>query len=375
MEHFALVVPEFKRKMCSLDPIMAKENFISDFKENESLVSCFLVKAKTLSRTRTGNPFLKIRLADRTGETEGRIWERAQELDPHFSVNDVVRVRATVERYQDKLQLNIAAIDRLEPNEIDPRAFLPASPEDPEELWQQLKKLASQVRNHHLQNLLQAFLSDRSFVREMKLAPAAKSIHHAYLGGLLEHTVSVARLLGRLCDHYPQLDRDLLITAALLHDVGKLEELTYQQYFDYSDAGRLLGHIVLGTQRIKEKISKIKDFPQTLSLSLLHLIVSHHGELEFGSPKRPKTLEAFALHYADDLDGKINHLTRLLEAEKEDPSHWTTFQRIFDRYMFKGNAREDLSPQTPAVGPEDEGEPRNYSFLDQLAGSTKKEPG
>lgn len=352
---------------------MENKRFVTELRENESLVSSFLVRAKTLGNTRSGKPFLRISLADRTGETEGRIWERAQKLDDDFRVNDVIRVRAKVERYQDKLQLNISDIERLDPEEVDPALFLPNCPEDTEELWQQLKDLAAQVQNLHLKHLLQTFLSDRTFVQQMKQAPAAKSMHHAYLGGLLEHTVSVTRLLSRICDHYPRLDRDLLITAGILHDIGKLEEFSYQLYLDYTDVGRLLGHVVLGAQRVQEKIDKLESFPPTLSLTLQHLMVSHHGEHEFGAPKRPKTLEAFALHYADDLDAKMNHLTKLLDDERESPSRWTPFQRVYDRYFFKGGEGKEVLPKLQAVESEEAEEPENYSFLDLLAPSTEGE--
>jgi 3'-5' exoribonuclease len=352
---------------------METKRFVTELSEDESLFSSFLVRAKTLGSTRSGNPFLKVRLVDRTGEIEGRIWDRARELDGEFGTNDVVLVRGRVERYKEKLQLNIGSIERLDPTKVDPAIFLPSSPKDIERLWQQLKDLVEQVDNLHLQSLLQTFLSDRSFVQQMKQAPAAKFMHHAYLGGLLEHTVSVTRLLARICDHYPSLDRDLLITAGILHDIGKLEEFSYQQYLDYTDAGRLLGHVVLGAQRVKQKIEKLKGFPPTLSLALQHLVVSHHGEHEFGAPKRPKTLEAFALHYADDLDAKMNHLSTLLEAEREKPSRWTEFQHIYDRYMFKGGTEKEEQQELQAVESKGGVGPENYSFLDQLVAANKGE--
>ena len=353
--------------------LVEKKRFIAELQENQKLVSSFLVKAKTLGKTRSGNPFLRIRLTDHTGETEGRIWERALECDQDFSVNDVVRVRARVERYQDKLQLNISDIERVDPEEVDPTLFLPTSPQNVDELWQQFEDLAKQVKNQHLQRLLQSFLSDRTFVEQMKQAPAAKSMHHAYLGGLLEHTVSVTRLLGRICDHYPRLDRDLLVTAAILHDIGKLEEFSYKLHVDYTDAGRLLGHVVLGVQRVQEKIYKLEGFPPTLSLTLQHLMVSHHGEYEFGAPKRPKTMEAFALHYADDLDAKMNHLSRVLDNEKESPSHWTSFQQVYDRFVFKGTREGQEVADSQVDKSKAEPEPENYSFLDMLDSSAKGE--
>lgn len=352
---------------------METKRFVAELKENESLVSSFLVKAKTLGNTRSGNPFLRVRLADRTGETEARIWDRALELDGDFNLNDVIRVRARVERYQGELQLNISHLERIDPEEIDPSLYLPRGPKDPEDLWLQLKDLAAQVNNSDLKRLLQSFLTDADFVRQMKQAPAAKAMHHAYLGGLLEHTVSVTGLLCRICDHYPRLDRDLLITGSILHDIGKLEEFSYQLQLDYTDAGRLLGHVVLGVQRVQEKITKMKGFSPDLSLALQHLMVSHHGEYEFGSPKRPKILEAFALHYADDLDAKINHVSGLLEAEKESASRWTPFQRVYGRFLFKGTTEETKDVEIQAVGKKEDAESQNYSFLDLLAPATKRE--
>jgi 3'-5' exoribonuclease len=354
---------------------MHQKRFVQELKENDALVSPFLVKAKSLGSTRSGAPFLNVRLGDRTGEVEGRVWERAAELDPTFAVNDVVRVRGRVERYRDQLQLNITEIERLPREQVDPGAFLPRSAADPEALWEELKELAAKVQNGHLTRLLQHFLTDRVFSRQMREAPAAKSMHHAYLGGLLEHTVSVTRLLERLCDHYPNLDRDLLITAGILHDVGKMDELSADIAIDYTDAGRLLGHVVLGAQRVAEKIGQIKGFPLELGLLLQHLIISHHGEYEFGAPRRPKTPEAFALHYADDLDAKMNHLCRLLEAERATPSRWTTFQRAYDRFIYKkGDGTDDhgVSERFPEVGQQGEG-PVNYSLLDQVPSVPKRE--
>ena len=342
------------------------KRFVTELKENENFSSSFLVKAKTLGNTRSGNPFLRIRLADRSGETEGRIWERALELAGEFQVNDVVRLHAKVERYQGELQLNISDLKRLDPSEIDPTLYLPTGPKDPEDQWRRLTDLAAQVKNSYLKRLLRSFFTDVDFVRRMKQSPAAKAMHHAYLGGLLEHTVSVTRLLGRICDHYPRLNRDLLVTGAILHDIGKLDEFSYQLQLDYTDAGRLLGHVVLGVQRVQEKINKIKGFPPDLALALQHLLVSHHGEYEFGSPKRPKTLEAFALNYADDLDAKINHVSGLLDAEQENASRWTPYQRVYGRYLFKGSTEEKKNQGIQAVDKKEEAGPQNYSFLDLL---------
>ena len=352
---------------------METKRFVAELKENESLSSSFLVKAKILGNTRSGNPFLRVRLADRSGETEGRVWERAVELDGEFEINDVVNVRAKVERYQGELQLNISNLERLDPDTVNPTLYLPTGPKDPEDQWLKLTNLATQVKNSHLKRLLQSFLTDPDFVKQMKQSPAAKAMHHAYLGGLLEHTVSVTRLLTRICDHYPRLDRDLLVTGAILHDIGKIEEFSCQLQLDYTDAGRLLGHVVLGVERVQAEINKIKGFALDLSLALQHLMVSHHGEYEFGSPKRPKTLEAFALHYADDLDAKMNHVSGLLDAEQSSASHWTSYQRVYGRYFFKGSAEENKGREIRTLGKEKEAEPQNYSFLDLLIPEGKRE--
>jgi 3'-5' exoribonuclease len=278
-----------------------------------------------------------------------------------------------VERYQSELQLNISDLERIDPKKVNPSLYLPTGPKDPQDLWLELTDLAAQVKNSYLKRLLQSFLTDADFVKKMKQAPAAKIMHHAYLGGLLEHTVSVTRLLGRICEHYPRLDRDLLVTGAILHDIGKLEEFSYQLQLDYTDAGRLLGHVVLGVQLVQEKINKIKGFPSDLSLALQHLIISHHGEYDFGSPKRPKILEAFALHYADDLDAKMNHVSGLLAADQNSDSRWTPYQQVYGRYLFKGSIEDSKDKEIKAQRKKEEAEPQNYSFLDLLAPAGKRE--
>lgn len=355
---------------------METKRFVTELKENESFSTSFLVRAKTLGNTRSGNPFLRLRLADRSGEIEGRIWERALELNGRFEVHDVVRLHAKVERYQGELQLNISDLERLEPDKVDPSLYLPTGPKDPEKLWLQLTDLASQVKNPHLKNLLQSFLTDPEFVKQMKQSPAAKTMHHAYLGGLLEHTVSVTRLVVRICDHYPRLNRDLLVTGGILHDLGKLEEFSYHLRLDYTDAGRLLGHVILGVQRLQEKINKLREFPPDLSLALQHLMVSHHGEYEFGSPKRPKILEAFALHYADDLDAKMNHISALLDADQGSASRWTPYQRAYGRYFYdfyKESTDQKSDWDIENIDKKEEAEPQNYSFLDLLIPEGKRE--
>jgi len=362
---------EPKRRDCSVQQVTSMtghKQMVEDLREHDQVDSHFVVRSKAMATTRTGAPYLNLRLGDRSGEIEGRIWEGAERLDSTFAVNDVVRVRGRVERFRDQLQINVSHLESVPLTSVDPSLFLPRSPEDPERMWRQLRQLAAKVNNQYLRRLLHHLLGQQDLREAMKRAPAAKSMHHAYLGGLLEHTISVTTLLERLCDHYPRLDRDLLITAGICHDIGKIDEFTYGTSLDYTDAGRLVGHVVLGFQRLAAAIEAVPGFPPSLALALEHLLLSHHGEYEFGAPKRPKTPEAFALHYADDLDAKMNHLANLLEREAGGESNWTSFQRVYDRFIYKysGGPAGEEKESRKAAEKHSSAAGENYSLLDQL---------
>jgi 3'-5' exoribonuclease len=215
-----------------------------------------------------------------------------------------------------------------------------------------LRELLNSIRDPHLQALVGRFLSDRAFLAKLKTAPAAKNFHHCYTGGLLEHTLSVCEMAAAVLTHYPELDRDLLLAGAFLHDVGKIRELKQEHQIDYTDEGRLVGHIVLGIEMVVEKQAKLKTFPPELTLRLKHLIISHHGQFEFGSPKRPKFLEAFALHLIDDLDAKMNGLGRFM-AKDRLPGAWTEFNRLFERYFLKGAMSLDKEAAPEPTSPKD----------------------
>ena len=221
-----------------------------------------------------------------------------------------------------------------------------------------LKTLANQIQNRHLRTLIDSFMADHHFVTRFKKAPAAKHFHHGYLGGLLEHTLSVSQMAVRVSEHYPELDCDLLLSGAILHDIGKIEELTVEPTIEYSNKGRLLGHIVLGVMMVEEKLKTLKDFPPELALRLNHLILSHHGEFDFGSPKRPKFLEAFALHLIDDMDAKMNAISKLLKNDRQEGS-WTVFNNLLQRYFYKG----DSSVQTNNKGEDIESKPQGQVKL------------
>jgi len=273
-------------------------------------------------------------LADKSGEVEARIWEGADEISPLFSEGDIVRIKGHSSSYKGKLQITLSSLE-VSKSEIDPALFLESTPGDSSEMMKSLREILRKVKNPHLKGLIDRFLGDPQFVYEFERAPAAKNFHHSYLGGLLEHTLSVCRMSILVAGHYPQLDGELLLTAAFLHDIGKTKELSFDLNMDYTDQGRLIGHVVLGVLLLDKKLDELKEFPEDLAVRLRHLILSHHGEYDFGSPKRPKFLEAFALHLMDDLDAKIKGLGRFMEKDQQEGA-WTDFNRMFERYFLKG---------------------------------------
>jgi 3'-5' exoribonuclease len=309
--------------------------FINQFKRGQSVEGLFLAKEKTVGKTKTGNAYLSLRLADRTGEIEGRVWDKASDFGSLFQKDDVIKVHGEVDEFQGVLQLRVLRLRKAAAGEFEVTDFLPQTAHDVDSMLSEIKGIAESLRNPHLRALLDSFLADEEFVKKFKTAPAAKAMHHVYIGGLLEHTLSVLRLIRLVAPQYKAIDLDLILAGGFLHDIGKVDELAYERAFDYTDRGRLLGHITLTVEKIGKKIQSLPDFPETLSLLLKHLILSHHGEYVFGSPKRPKTLEALLLHHLDDLDAKINGFMAWIEKEKESPSRWTSYHKLFDRFILK----------------------------------------
>ncbi len=322
--------------------------FVADLIEGEPVTSFFLAKQVQVRQRRSGEPYLSLLLADRTGDVAAVMWEGVEEAGKELNDGDIVKVQGLLGTYQRERQLTITRLRRASPEEIALEDYLPRSGQDPAALLTRLREVVDGMGEPHLQGLLRDLLGDAAFLAAFTAAPAAKSIHHAVLGGLLEHTASVVGLCRLLAEYYPALDRDLLLAAAILHDVGKVRELTWERVFDYTDAGRLLGHITLGAILVEERIRAIADFPEALAQRLLHCILSHHGELEWGSPRRPKTLEALVLHYAEDLDGKVNSFLSFAQSHP-DPQHpgWTQFNKALDRYLFfgRGDAGESAQGQ------------------------------
>lgn len=325
--------------------------FVSDIKERDQVDTVFLVKEKITAMAKNGKPYLTLRLMDKTGEVEAKVWDNIDSLTATFERDDFVAVRSKASVYLGKMQLVIAELKRVPETEVALADFLPKAARDIQEMEAELAALLATIGDPQLKRLLTAFFDDPAFMAGYRTAPAAKGMHHVYLGGLLEHSLAVARLVDRIVPLYEGLNRDLLIAGALLHDAGKVREMTYLRSFDYSDEGKLLGHITIGVEMVHEKIAAIAGFPPELAMLLKHMLLSHHGQYEFGSPKRPKTLEATILNYLDDLDSKINGIRTHIGKEPENHSRWTAYHRLYDRYFYKDNlqAGEDGAPPVETI--------------------------
>ncbi len=308
---------------------------LKGFREDEVVSSTFLVAQKTRLLTKSNKPYLALKLMDRTGEVEARVWNRADEAGAAFEAADFVRVRAKIDYYREILQLSVQDIVKLLPGEVDPALFTPTPKKDGEALWKELLGFLNTVKDEGLKGLLLSFFEDEEFAALFKNAAAAKMMHHDYPGGLLEHTVAVARLVASACDIYPELDRDLLVTGALLHDVGKVKELLQFPHKDYSTEGRLMGHIILGVEMVGERLARHPEIGEERAMLLKHLIISHHGLPEFGSPVPPMTLEGFVLNLADDLDAKLMAVRKsLAKVEGEDPG-FSPYHNLLERHLYR----------------------------------------
>jgi 3'-5' exoribonuclease len=284
---------------------------------------------------------LTLKLLDRSGEIEARIWDRADDLGRGFERNDFVRVRGQATLYQGKMQIRVQDVMRVEESKVAAEDFLPKSAFEPDVMLEELQSILHAIKNPHLLALAEAFFADAELMSLLKQAPGAKTIHHPYLSGLLEHTLSLLKLILKVAENYRGIDVDLLLIGGFLHDIGKIYEFSFERSVDYTDAGQLLGHLVMEVELVDRKIATIPDFPTELALLVKHLLVSHHGAYEFGSPKLPQTVEAVILHSLDDLDGKIQAIQNL--PAKEPGSKWTVFHRAYGRSFYRGNSGENGS--------------------------------
>ena len=286
-----------------------KEIYIADlagFEEGKLFDGFFLVLAKQQRTTKTNKPYLNLVLGDKTGQMEARLWEPGDpRIAKDFDRGDVVKVRGSASRFDDRLQMKVDQLRLAQPTEIDKTDLLPATNFSIDELWCRLQKTVASFANPHLKQLIEVILADPAIAAAYREAPAARQLHHAWLGGLLEHVVSLLGLAERVAAHYPLLDRDLLLTGVILHDIGKTRELSWTIGFDYTVEGILIGHIQIGVEMVERAIAGLPDFPQRLKTLVVHMILSHHGKLEFGSPKLPMIPEALALNFVDDFDAKM----------------------------------------------------------------------
>lgn len=315
---------------------MSKQ-FICDIKDRDSINSVFLVKDKIMAMAKNGKPYMNLRLMDKSGDIDGKLWDNVELLDKQFDKDDFVSVRGKASVYLNKMQVVIAEISRMPEDEVSLSDFLPVSPRCIDEMRRELRDVVTSIANTHLQGLMRSFLDDEQFMKQYCAAPAAKGMHHVYLGGLLEHSLALVKLVKSIVPLYHGINEDLLVAGALLHDVGKIHEMSFERAIDYTDAGKLLGHITIGVELVEEKIRQVEGFPRELSMLLKHMLLSHHGQYEYGSPKRPKTIEATVLNYLDDMDSKINGIQAHIAKESASTSRWTAHHRLYDRYFFKCN--------------------------------------
>ena len=313
-----------------------KELFIADLTkfENQSVTAFFAASTKSLRDKKDGGKYLALVLTDRTGSMEARMWDNAAEASPEFEQGDVVKLKAQVCRYQERLQMKVERIRAALDGEYDPADFLPATTKDVDALWAELNGYVASFRDPHLKALLRAFLDDEEIATAFRQAPAAKAMHHAWLGGLLEHVVSLLGVCDLAAKHYPEIHRDLLLTGAVLHDIGTLHELAWRKSFEYTVEGSLLGHITIGLGMIEKKLDSLPDFPPRLRVLVEHMVLSHHGKYEFGSPKLPMIPEAILLHYLDDMDAKMQTVRAEFERAAtagRNGAHMTEWVRAMER--------------------------------------------
>lgn len=355
-----------------------KQIYVNQIGERDPVETVFLVRDCTQAMARNGKPYMTLKLMDCTGEIEARVWERVDELSKLFDKNDFVFVSGRGNLYMNKMQLVVQQLHRVEEADVDLADFLPVSTRPIAEMREELDQLLDSMSDGPLRKLMRAFFDEPEFFRRYSRAPAAKGMHHVFLGGLLEHSLAVAALACDVSKRYAQVDRDLLICGALMHDVGKTAELSYERSFDYTDEGKLVGHIVMGVEMIEERSRTIPEFPRQQVILLKHLLLSHHGQYEFGSPKRPKFLEAVILNFIDDLDSKINGIQTHIDKEPDRAGDWTSYHRLYDRYFYAPREQSPVpdtpSPtvppsteQTPAVR-RNRNEPLGFTLAEQLAG-------
>jgi 3'-5' exoribonuclease len=337
-----------------------KEFFISDCcqHENKVITSNFVVVSKQVKPKKTGDPYLALTLGDRSGHLEAKMWDNVEEVIDAFEQDDFVKIKGLLNKYKNRFQITIHKIRQLGDSEVDFADYLPKTTKDIGELWQTLAGFVATFQNPFLKTLVEAFMADAELAEAYRTAPAAKTLHHAFIGGLLDHVVSLSKSCDLICRNYPQINRDLLLTGAFLHDIGKIHELAYNRSFSYTTRGQLLGHMVIELEMLHAKIALVPGFPADLKTLIEHLIISHHGHYEFGSPKLPMFPEALVLHYLDDLDSKMESMRAHFEREAGSEGAWTSYNASLGRPLLdaaklldkKGDAKRDDSRREAESG-------------------------
>ncbi|MEZ5943586.1 MAG: OB-fold nucleic acid binding domain-containing protein [Planctomycetaceae bacterium] len=316
--------------------------FVNELGDGEQLEEVFLLVDRQLRANRNADMYFLAQLRDRTGQISGLLWNVDEASVAHVQAGDYVRVRGKVQLYQGNMQIILTRIDAVAPSSIDPAEFLPQASRQTSEQFERLWEIVNGMNNADLRKLAQCFLDDEEVRDGLMKAPAGIRMHHAYQGGLLEHIVNLCEAAIRLADLYPNIDFELVLIGAILHDIGKLRELAYETSFTYTDEGQLIGHLVIGVEMLNEQILRFeaatgREFPRELALRVKHMLLSHHGTYEFGSPKLPMTPEAIALHHLDNLDAKTNEFMSLIDSDPNSDSNWTPYQSNMQRKLFKGS--------------------------------------
>src|SRR5579859_1063862 len=329
-----------------------KDFFLSDCPrfENKVITSSFVVISKQVKPKKTGEPYLALTLGDRCGQIDAKMWDNVEDALDAFEQEDFLKIKGLLNKYKNRFQLTIHKLRKLGDSEIDFGDYLPKTTKDVEELWRTLTGFIATLQDDNLRALVQSFMADPEIADAYKSAPAAKSLHHAYIGGLLDHVVSLFRSCDLVCQNYPQVNRDLLLTGAFLHDIGKIHELTYNRSFSYTTKGQLLGHMIIELEMLQAKLALQPDFPEELKTLIEHLIISHHGQYDFGSPKLPMFPEALMLHYLDDLDSKMEAMRAQFERESTLEGAWTSYNASLGRPLL--NTDKFLSPKKSAPADE-----------------------
>jgi 3'-5' exoribonuclease len=354
-----------------------KSPYVSELQANQPAQGTFLVTYKEVRHKKSGEPYLSMTLADRTGDLDAKMWDNAAEVADAFDRDDFVHIKGLLQVFQNRPQLTVHKLQPVAAVAVDISDFLPASKRDRDEMFREIEGWIEGMGDPHFRGLLQGIFSNPAVALAFRTAPAAKTVHHAWIGGLIEHVLSLCNLAKMTAAHYSGIDFDLLLAGVILHDIGKIHELEYARSIRYTDAGQLLGHIQIGMQMVTEQIARMPDFPPRQRDLLLHLILSHHGQLEFGSPKLPVFPEAMLLHLLDNMDSKMESMRGLIERDRLMEGNWTGYSAPLERSILKKQRYLDPPPPPePAARPHGNtphAAPANSPFAAKLRGALGKE--